>query len=147
MTTMKLFVVTIVLAILSSAYGKIFTKCELANVLFNNGFPKSQIPDWICIAEHESAFNTKAINRQNDDGSVDYGIFQINSRYWCSEDSTPGKECNVTCEELLDDDIRDSLACIKIIYNVHHFHAWVAWRNKCDGKPLPSISECFRGDL
>uniref|UniRef100_A0AAG5DH39 Uncharacterized protein n=1 Tax=Anopheles atroparvus TaxID=41427 RepID=A0AAG5DH39_ANOAO len=35
---MKLFVVTIVLAFLSSAYGKVFTKCELARVLLNNGF-------------------------------------------------------------------------------------------------------------
>uniref|UniRef100_A0A240PMQ9 Lysozyme n=1 Tax=Anopheles atroparvus TaxID=41427 RepID=A0A240PMQ9_ANOAO len=140
---MKLFVVTIVLAILSSAYGKIFTKCELARVLFNNGFPKSQIPDWLCIAQNESGYNTAALNTKNTNGSMDYGMFQINNKYWCSTTSTPGKDCNITCAKLLDDNILDDLTCIRTIFNRHKFSAWVAWRNKCNGKPLPSIAECF----
>jgi hypothetical protein len=77
--------------------AKKFTIGELARVMFKNNFPKDALPDWMCLVEHESLFNSRAKGGPNDDGSYDYGIFQINSRYWCQ----PGKrggECNIECE-------------------------------------------------
>lgn len=52
----------------------------------------------VCAAKFESNFNTQATNR-NTDGSTDYGILQINSRWWCNDGRTPGSRnlCNIPC--------------------------------------------------
>lgn len=96
----------------------------------------------------------------NDDGTYDWGLFQINDGYWCQV-GRPGKGCNIECNgnliskksftlikfsfqpDLLKDNISKAAACAKIIYKAHGFYAWVAWKNKCNGKPLPNINECF----
>lgn len=52
----------------------------------------------VCLTNWESHFNTNAINH-NRDGSTDYGIFQINSRWWCDDrTTTTSNACNVACE-------------------------------------------------
>ncbi|CAM5131408.1 unnamed protein product, partial [Natator depressus] len=38
----------------------------------------------LCLAFYASRFNTGTVT-ENSDGSSDYGIFQINSRRWCSD--------------------------------------------------------------
>lgn len=48
--------------------------------------------------ENESGRKTDRRGKVNKNGSRDYGLFQINDKYWCSNTSTPGKDCNVTCE-------------------------------------------------
>ena len=55
-------------------------------------------PPGVCLAKWESNYNTEAINH-NTDGSTDYGIFQINSRYWCDDGRTPGSKniCGIRC--------------------------------------------------
>lgn len=51
----------------------------------------------VCLSKWESQYNTAAINH-NSDGSTDYGIFQINSRWWCNDDRTPtSNACNINC--------------------------------------------------
>jgi hypothetical protein len=35
----------------------------------------------VCLVRSESSGNTKAINRVNDDGSVDYGLFQVSPKH------------------------------------------------------------------
>lgn len=38
------------------------------------------------------------MTNSNNDGSTDYGIFQINSRWWCNNDETPTENaCNIKC--------------------------------------------------
>lgn len=53
----------------------------------------------VCLAQHESNFNTGATNYNPGDQSTDYGIFQINSRYWCDDGKTPGavNACGIPC--------------------------------------------------
>lgn len=53
----------------------------------------------VCLAQHESNFNTKATNYNSGGQSTDYGIFQINSRYWCSDGKTPKavNACGISC--------------------------------------------------
>lgn len=89
----------------------------------------------VCAAKFESNFNTQATNR-NTDGSTDYGILQINSRWWCNDGRTPGSRnlCNIPCSALLSSDITASVNCAKkIVSDVHGMNAWVAWRNRCKG--------------
>ena len=48
----------------------------------------------LCLVKEESKFQYDAVNDRNRDGSKDYGIYQINSNYWCDQpDSTKYSKC------------------------------------------------------
>ncbi|KAK7788628.1 hypothetical protein R5R35_013049 [Gryllus longicercus] len=117
------------------AEGVKWSKCQVAAQLLRNGFQRKDLPTWVCIAMGESSGNTRAINRHNTDGSVDYGLFQINNRYWCSEKGR-GKGCNISCKSLLDDNIADDSKCARHIAAKQGLDAWVAYKQKCKGKNL-----------
>lgn len=100
----------------------------------------------MCIAKHESNFNTSAIGRLNWDGSEDHGLFQISDIYWCG---TNGKACNAQCSEFEDSDISDDIKCIKQIHEEHTrlsgdgFNAWTVYKPKCKGRSESFIKGCF----
>lgn len=99
--------------------GKIYGKCELAKELRHvHNIPLDQLHTWVCIANHESRFDTAAIGRLNADGSLDHGIFQISDIYWCSN-SGVGKGCNATCSDFRNDDISDDVRCVQQIFEEH----------------------------
>ncbi|TMW51777.1 hypothetical protein DOY81_003158 [Sarcophaga bullata] len=130
--------------------GKIYNKCELAKeLLTKHKMPMEQIPTWVCIAQHESSFNTAAIGRLNADGSADHGLFQISDLYWCAHDEYGGKACNIPCDKLLDSDITDDVRCIKIIYEEHTrisgdgFNAWTVYKPHCRNRKMEEIRSCF----
>ena len=58
--------------------GRHLSAHEVASVLRGAGFPSSVIPEMVCTAKYESSFYERASNR-NSNGSVDRGLFQINS--------------------------------------------------------------------
>ncbi|KAM9113400.1 lysozyme C-like [Pangshura tecta] len=99
----------------------------------------------VCLAKHESSYNTRAINR-NKDGSSDYGIFQLNSKYWCYDGRTPGASngCRIHCSKFLDDNITDDIKCAKLIaQRARGLTPWVAWKKHCRGKDLrPYVRGC-----
>lgn len=48
----------------------------------------------------ESNFNISKVN-ENADGSFDYGIFQINSHYWCTDHQSHSENiCHLECQGL-----------------------------------------------
>ncbi|XP_053144703.1 lysozyme C-like isoform X2 [Hemicordylus capensis] len=99
----------------------------------------------VCLAKHESDYRTDAVN---DNGSSrDYGIFQINSQYWCDDGKTPGSKnaCHISCYKLLDDNISDDIQCAKkIAQEARGLSPWVAWNRYCRGKDLSSyVKGCF----
>ena len=53
----------------------------------------------LCLTRWESDYNTKATNYNPSSESTDYGIFQINSKWWCSDGKTPNAVdgCHVAC--------------------------------------------------
>lgn len=51
----------------------------VANVLRQAGFPESAVPTMMAIAMAESSWNPAAVNDKNRNGSIDRGLFQINS--------------------------------------------------------------------
>ncbi|OWK14389.1 LYZL6, partial [Cervus elaphus hippelaphus] len=74
----------------------------------------------LCLAFVESDFNITKVN-ENTDGSFDYGIFQINSHYWCNDyQSHTENNCQVDCQGLA------------------QVPGWerVKWRLHCAGRPL-----------
>lgn len=49
----------------------------------------------------ESKFNISKVN-ENVDGSFDYGIFQINSHYWCNDYQSHSENfCRTDCQGLV----------------------------------------------
>ncbi|XP_045081289.1 lysozyme C II-like [Coregonus clupeaformis] len=133
----------VVLLLVAVASAKVFDRCELARALKASGmdgFAGNSLPNWVCLSKWESSYNTQATNR-NTDGSTDYGIFQINSRYWCDDGRTPRAKnvCGIRCSQLLTDDITVAIRCAKrVVLDPDGIGAWVGWRNHCQYRDLSS---------
>ncbi|XP_046385445.1 lysozyme-like [Ischnura elegans] len=130
-------IITIGYDMRTSSY--VFKRCELARELLSLEFPEPLLPDWVCLVENESGRNTSAKGGPNSNGSYDYGIFQINSRYWCGD----GKDCGIPCSDLIDDDIRDDAVCALKIYRRQGFNAWHGWTKRCKNATKPNLDNCF----
>lgn len=128
---------------------KIFSRCELARELHHqHGIPRNEVATWVCIAKHESNFDTSAVGRQNADGSLDHGIFQISDIYWCSPPGN-GRGCGLSCAKLEDADISDDVRCMQRVFNEHQrmtgdgFKAWSVYEPHCKQNAQRFISGCF----
>lgn len=133
--------------------GKIYERCELASELRKvHNIPLDQIHTWVCIAMHESRFDTSVIGRLNADGSLDHGLFQISDIYWCSN-SGAGKGCNAACSDFRNTDISDDVKCVQKIYDEHQrlfgngFHAWAVYEPHCRHQTNQLISDCFPNEI
>ncbi|KAH8339594.1 hypothetical protein KR067_000108 [Drosophila pandora] len=119
-------------------------RCSLAREMSNRGVPRGELARWACIAQHESSYRTGVVGPTNPDGSNDYGLFQINDRYWCQPSS--GKfsynGCRINCNDLLTDDITNSVRCAQAVMGAQGWSAWSVWRF-CSGN-LPPIDDCFK---
>ncbi|XP_044190625.1 lysozyme C isoform X1 [Thunnus albacares] len=139
------------LLLVTLANARVYQKCEWARVLKSNGMDGHHgisLANWVCLTEHESRFNTRATNR-NRDGSTDYGIFQINSRYWCDDGNTPraSNGCGIRCSALLSDDVRTAITCAKrVVKDPNGITAWVAWSRYCQNHDLRSFNHTWNQD-
>eukprot|EP00091_Calanus_sinicus_P005590 TRINITY_DN16035_c0_g1_i1.p1 TRINITY_DN16035_c0_g1~~TRINITY_DN16035_c0_g1_i1.p1 ORF type:complete len:204 (-),score=44.91 TRINITY_DN16035_c0_g1_i1:138-749(-) len=127
-----------------ASHGKVYERCELARELVDlHGFDFGTLGNWVCLAQHESSYNTAATN-DNTNGSRDYGIFQINDNYWCDANVGAGADCGMTCNSFLDSVLADDVTCAKIIYNRHGFEAWYGWINHCKNTNVEDyVNDCF----
>lgn len=74
-----------------------FTKCEVAQIMYTTGdYTMESLPDWMCLVNSESSFNSSAIGGPNSNGSSDWGLFQVNDNFWCTLEGV-GNDCNVNC--------------------------------------------------
>ncbi|XP_054859563.1 lysozyme C, milk isozyme-like [Eublepharis macularius] len=139
---MKIPVLAVLLFLLVSVNeAKKYGRCELAKILKKagmDGYYGYSLGNWICMAYYESRFNSRAVGRPNSDGSRDYGIFQINSRWWCSNGKgKTANGCRKSCSKFVDDNISDDITCAKrVVRDPNRMNAWVAWRKYCKGKNL-----------
>ncbi|XP_063150155.1 sperm acrosome membrane-associated protein 3-like isoform X2 [Candoia aspera] len=96
-------------------YGKIFSRCELATILQRwgmDGHEGYSLEDWICLAYFASHFNTAAMT-QNSDGTSEYGIFQLNSRSWCTDHHSSSRNlCSLSCSGMAGEIIAVEEICI-----------------------------------
>ncbi|XP_049815887.1 lysozyme-like [Schistocerca nitens] len=126
--------------VLGSGDAKKLQRCEIVSALKRHGIT-SDLRNWVCLVESESGGRTDKRGPRNKNGSYDYGLFQINSKYWCGIGKVAG-DCRLKCEDLLNNDLSDDVRCAKKIFQRHGFRGWYGWRNKCDGKSLPDVSRC-----
>merc|ERR1712179_818993 len=125
--------------------AKVYDRCELARELLNvHGFVRRGLGDWICLVESESTYNTAATH-DNGNGSRDYGLFQINDRYWCDANVGVAADCHIACKNLIDSDITDDITCVRHIFDIHGFEAWWGWLDHCQGVDVETqyVSDCF----
>ncbi|XP_061477679.1 lysozyme C-3-like [Rhineura floridana] len=138
---MKVLGLTLFCLLIVVNAARIMKRCELARICKQRGLDRYRgysLGNWICMAFHESRYNTRAVGRPNKDGSRDYGIFQINSRWWCDNGRRPtANGCKSSCFAFLRDDITNSIECAKrIVRDPQGMNAWVAWRKHCKGRDL-----------
>ncbi|KAF2357914.1 Glycoside hydrolase family 22 [Trinorchestia longiramus] len=126
----------------ATSHARVFTKCQLAKKLkCTYKIPKNKLADWVCLVKAESNYNTAVVNTNND-GSKDYGLFQISNKVWCGS-GTGTNECNIPCKKLKNNKIADDVKCAKKIYASQGFYAWSGWKKTCKDKDLSSfISGC-----
>ncbi|XP_065368094.1 lysozyme 1-like [Calliphora vicina] len=139
----NLLIIAFVVAFAAPALGKTFTRCSLARQMYALGVPKSELARWTCIAKYESHYQTNIVGPPNRDGTKDYGLFQINDRYWCQPSSGhfSYNQCKVGCDNLLNDNIGVSVRCARLVKAQQGWPAWSTWKY-CSGN-LPSINDCF----
>ncbi|XP_027449220.1 lysozyme C, milk isozyme-like [Zalophus californianus] len=137
----SVLIITLLSCFCAAYEAKVFSKCELARKLKTkgmDGYRGYSLANWVCMAQYESKFNTRAFNGRNTDGSKDYGIFQLNSRWWCKNSNQPSANaCSKTCNKFLDDNIDDDITCAKrVVRDPNGMSAWVAWVKHCKGRNL-----------
>ncbi|XP_061118591.1 lysozyme C-like [Conger conger] len=138
-------VLAFLLLVVAASSHKVFERCELARALKNagmDGYHGVSLGDWVCLSKWESDYNTGAINH-NTDGSTDYGIFQINSRWWCTNGKgRTSNACHIPCSKLLSSDISAAITCAKrVVRDPNGIRAWVAWRHRCQGHDVHKYIE------
>ena len=82
-----------------------------------------------CIAWQESSYNNAATDNDSN-GTTDFGLFQINSGYWCQGPNTQSNGCNVSCDQLYGSG-SDSLnaQCAYTIYSQQGLTAWATYNS------------------
>ncbi|XP_026539918.1 lysozyme C, milk isozyme-like isoform X1 [Notechis scutatus] len=138
---MKAIVLSVLFLFIAANEAKVFSRCQLVSILRRNGmdgYRGYKLGNWICMAYYESGYNSRAVGSSNSNGSRDYGIFQINSRWWCNNYQGPtANGCNKPCSAFTNDDIIDDITCAKrIVRDPNGMNAWVAWKKNCKGTNL-----------
>ncbi|XP_004700516.1 lysozyme C-like [Echinops telfairi] len=138
---MKVLLILGFLFLSVTVQGKVFKRCELAKRLKElrmDGYEGISLANWMCLIKWESSYNTQ-VKKHIRGKSSNYGIFQINSHYWCNDGKTPRSRnaCRVSCNALLKDDITQAVACAKeVVSRPQGIKGWVAWRNRCENRDL-----------
>lgn len=109
------------------------TQCQVASYLRKSGFPESSIGTMVCTSKYESSYNCDAKNT-NTDKSSDYGLFQINSYWWCSGDPmSKYNGCNIACTSLYN--CQSNSNCAYTVWKQQGYNAWYGYKNhktECD---------------
>lgn len=127
-------------ALVALAAARVYERCELARDLRRLHVRDEHISTWVCIAYHESRFDTAAQNPS----SGDHGLLQISELYWCG----PGKVCGVPCSAFRDEDIADDVECAQLIHEEHTrlqgdgFLAWVVYPLHCKHNTKKYLADC-----
>jgi lysozyme C len=135
---MKSFVVqSAVLLVLWSVglvSSKFYSECDfVVEIHDTHQVHRDEIFLHLCVAE---GLHT----RKNAGGYI--GIYGVSHEAWCHEDH-PGGGCNVTCSDLLDDDIADDVACANTILAKETVRAWGTTERKCRATYEHKVRECL----
>ncbi|XP_072309438.1 lysozyme C-like [Eucyclogobius newberryi] len=124
MLRLQLLVLFLLFAVVQA---RVFDRCEWARLLKSSGmdqYQKISLADWVCLTRWESNFDTESVNH-NHNNSTDYGIFQINSKWWCKDGGvSKANGCRIQCSALLSDDPAVAINCAKTVARQQGSKAW-----------------------
>lgn len=126
--------------------GRRLTPSQVAAHLRAAGFPENTIGTMVCTAKYESSFYERASNK-NRNGSIDRGLFQINSIHLGGTRGCPSKG---NADALWNP--TTNTQCALAIYKMQGLRAWYGYRKhktECDRYAAPGsapISEPANAD-
>ncbi|OWR40917.1 lysozyme protein 1 precursor, partial [Danaus plexippus plexippus] len=59
----------------SQGHARTFTRCQLSRELLRYNFPRTLIPNWVCLIEHASGRTTDKVTNHNN-SYTSFGLFQ-----------------------------------------------------------------------
>ncbi|XP_066468808.1 sperm acrosome-associated protein 5-like [Tiliqua scincoides] len=133
-------VMAIVICLAIKTHSKFLSRCELVLILQRSGmdgYAGYNLADWVCLAYYVSGFNTAAVTYSSD-GTTEYGIFQLNSGFWCADGYSKTRNlCDLPCRDLLTDQIQDDIVCLKrAAVGPDGLDTWMEWRDHCRNRDL-----------
>jgi C-type lysozyme/alpha-lactalbumin family len=111
--------------------GRTVSQSETAQLLADAGFDDSVIAKMVCTAKHESSFRERATNK-NRNGSLDRGLFQINSIHVGGTRGCPSSGDSLFTASV-------NAKCAKAIFDMQGIKAWYGYRShktECDNFKL-----------
>ncbi|CAD7088875.1 unnamed protein product [Hermetia illucens] len=140
---MKAFAVIAFALVISVAQGTVYSRCGFAQTLYYDYgvTDMNTLANWVCLVQYESSFNDQAVGAINYNGTQDFGLFQINNKYWCQGAVSSSDSCGIACTSLLGN-LSASWSCAQLVYQQQGFSAWYGWLNNCNGT-APSVADCF----
>ncbi|XP_032889375.1 lysozyme C, milk isozyme-like [Amblyraja radiata] len=140
-------------ALFTVASLRTYTKCELARVFQSYGLEGHNdnifaLVSGVCLVQYESSFSTNAEGQNWRNGrvvSTDYGLFQINSRWWCDDGKTENSlnACEQHCTQFVDNNIADDITCAKrVVKDPQGMNAWYGWNKHCKENVDNYLQEC-----
>jgi hypothetical protein len=112
---------------------------EVRSALRSGGFPAEVLNRMVCTAWYESRWHTGSYNH-NRNGSVDFGLLQINSVHW--------RGCGVTRTTLADPVV--NATCGYKVFRSQGLRAWYAYRSHkriCDNYAGGAVGQRLDGGL
>lgn len=124
--------------------ARVMDRCSLALEMDALGVPRSDLARWVFLALDSSEFRTDLVSEANKQDVRRYGIFQLDDSIWCKSKKNIKSQniCKINCEELLSDEIKESVRCAQI---AKHEQGWLPWpghRHYLFAHPR-SIDDCF----
>lgn len=107
----------------SAIEGEKIEATEIARLLREADVPASMINKMVCTAYYESQWRDRSWNARNNNGTVDRGLFQVNSIHL--------KDPNGLCDDLVADDLwspAKNTACAAKILKAQGLSAWYGYR-------------------
>ena len=115
--------------------GRRLSTGEIARHLRAAGFPENAIGPMVCTAKYESSYYERASNR-NRNGSMDRGLFQINSIHLGSMRGCPSSSSALW-------DASTNAKCAYAIWRAQGYNAWYGYRKhatECRNTRAPASS-------
>lgn len=117
--------------------SKVYSACDFVEEIFaTHKVPREDIYKHLCIAE--------TLHTAHNSGHGFIGIYRVGHEWWCGRDQ-PGGGCNVTCANLLDNDIADDVACASLILSQQKLTAWGKSESSCRASYGEKATQCLAG--
>lgn len=124
--------------------AKVMDRCSLALAMDALGVPRTDLARWVFLALDSSEFRTDLVSEADEQDVRRYGIFQLDDSIWCKSKNNikSQNKCKINCEELLSDDIEESVICAQIAKSEQGWLPWPGHRHHLFANPR-SIDYCF----